>query len=56
MEETIKRLKNVFGNEATGIKTTIDKVAFAAGYMKDNDNLTRKEAIEIIEKITMNKL
>ncbi len=56
MEETINRLKNIFGNPATGIITTVEKVAFAAGYMKDNDKLTRKQALEIIKKITTNTL
>ena len=56
MEETIKRLKNVFGNEATGIKTIVDKVAFAAGYMSANDNLSRKDALEIIRRITTQEL
>lgn len=56
MEETIKRLKNVFGNEATGIRTTINKVAFAAGYMRDNDNLSREDVLEIIRRITVGEL
>ena len=56
MEETIKRLRNVFGNEATGIRTTIDKVAFAAGYMKYNNDLSREDALEIIRRITVGEL
>lgn len=56
MEETINRLKNVFGNPSTGIRTTIAKVAFAEGYMRENDNLTRKDALEIIRRILIGEL
>ncbi|MBQ9658049.1 MAG: hypothetical protein IJV31_04690 [Clostridia bacterium] len=56
MEETIIRLKNVFGNEATGIKTLETRIAFAVGYMRDNDSLSRKDALEIIRKIVTEEL
>ena len=56
MEETIKRLRNIFGNESTGIRTLESKIAFATGYMRDNDDLTRKEALDVIQKIVIGQL
>lgn len=56
MEETINRLKNIFGNPETGIITTVAKVAFAVGYMRDNDSLSRKDALEIIRRIVTEEL
>lgn len=56
MGDTINRLKNVFGNEATGIRTLADKISFATGYMRDNKHLTREEALDIIQKIVIGEI
>lgn len=55
MEETIKAMKQYFrkkdfnGKDREHNKNC--KLAFAIGYLKENDYVTRKQAIEIIEMI-----
>ena len=56
MEDTLERLRNVFGNAATGLNTLEKKISFATGYMRDNKHLTREEALDIIQKIVIGEL
>ena len=49
MEEVIKKLKQEFKKEQYDSKRS--KLAYAIGYLEDNEELTRKEAVSIIRMI-----
>lgn len=53
MEKVIKRLNEIFSKDNTGIVSITDKISFAVGYMMENDNLTRQEALEVIQRILL---
>ncbi len=54
-EEVIEHLKKEF-HKSDYIYTRDNKVAFAIGYLKDNKNVNRYEAIDILENIFFERL
>ena len=53
MEKVINRLNEISNSNNIGIVSITDKISFATGYMMDNENLTRQEALEVIQRILM---
>lgn len=53
MEEVIKKLQTEFSKETYKRE---NKLAFAIGYLEDNSNVNRKEAMQIIGKIFFEEL
>ncbi len=50
----IKKLSEIF--DTVGITSVEVRIAFAVGYMIENDGLTRRDALEIIHEIQMRKI
>jgi len=48
MEEVIDTIKNY---NWTSVDDRCTKIAFAVGYMKDNEKVNKKDALEIISKL-----
>lgn len=53
MEEAIEKLQKEFSK---GTYNRDNKLAFAMGYLQENEKVKRSEAIEILFKIFQNKI
>ena len=54
MEEIIEMMKEDF--KKYQIKGINNQIAYACGYLKENEDVTRRQAVEIIRRIIFEKI